>query len=217
MKAHRAFILVLIGWIAASDQSIGQELPMFGPLPKLGKNWKLRDQGTYGTSFPKWSWAVFTNSQNGDLMSFAAQKLGNRPAPKVSLSGPWLSTASEIFPGGNPMFIGNPGHGLKGNWIRNNVIALTLGDGLLKRNISQDALEYSIVFEDDMHDQEVGTNRLAHGYGLALGELRVFVQHTSTHVITSDDAQGMASSLMSIHAHQEAARNPDAKIQTQKP
>jgi hypothetical protein len=184
--------------------SVAVELRGFGPLPSLGQMWKLRDQGIYGTAPQGWAWAVFTNSQSGDLMSFAVENCGTRSAPKVSLSGPWLSTASEAFPNGNPMWVGNPGQGLRGNWIRHNLIELTVGDSRLKKNISHDAIEYSIVFEDDVPRTETGTNRLAHGYGLALGNLRVLVQHTSTRAITSEDAQSMVAQLLALHVERES-------------
>lgn len=210
MRTYTTSIVILAICLAAGAHVRGADLPMFGPLPNPGKNWKLREQGTNGTLKYGWSWVVFTNSLSGDLMSFAAQNIGSKAPRRVAVSG-WSDTAGEIFPGGYPVWVTTPERpAFTGHYIRNNLIRLTVGDGLLKTNISQDALEYTIVFAEDLHGNSVGTNRLAHGYALGLGALGIFVQHTSTKPITPEDASDMAHRLMTLHAHREAARNSPA-------
>ena len=83
-------------------------------------------------------------------MSFGAQKFGNNPARKVDLSGPWMHTVSETFVNGRPIWVGNPGSGFSINWIHYGITELSVGAGLLKTNLSEKALEYSIVFESNV-------------------------------------------------------------------
>ena len=182
---------------------------MFGQLPKLDKRWTLCAQGTNGTSFYACSWVVLTNSQSGDMLSFAAQKIGTNAFPKVNRD-PWSDAAADMFPGGYPAWNKPLDPSLRVHWIRNEVVEVNTVDGATGKNIKEEALEYTLVFED-----KSGTNRLAHGYALALGELRVFVQHTSTKAITPDTAHEMASGLIWMHCKQAAARNPQGKVHKQ--
>jgi hypothetical protein len=42
-------------------------------------------------------------------------------------------------------------------------------------------------------------NRLAHGYVIDFAGTAIFIQHTSEHVITSDEAMGTALSVLRNH------------------
>jgi hypothetical protein len=195
----------LLAWLVAGHHAGCQEMPMFGHLPALNTLWNLSEQGTNVTSSSfRWSWIVFTNTQNGDLLSFASQKLETNKVSKINRV-PWSDAAGSIFSGGYSALAGGSSRTFRGNWIRNNVVELSGFDHDAKTNILQEALEYTLVFEDE---SKSGPNRMAHGYALALGELRIFVQHTSKRPITDDDVQGIATSLISIHAARKTASSP---------
>lgn len=192
MKPQCFSLLVVLSCFAASTHAGSEELPRFGKLPDPGRKWSVRESGTNGTSSHGWSWVVFTNSHNGDLLSIGAQKLGDGLFPRVNRIT-WSDTAGEIFPAGYPAWTGERPR-VRVNWLRNDVVKLTGRDHALKKNIVEEALQYSIVFEDDT---KPGTNRLAHGYALAVGGVSVFVQHTSAKPITPDDAEMFATALIS--------------------
>ena len=77
--------------------------------------------------------------------------------------------------------------------VRFSVVTLETGADATHQNVKAEALEYTFVCEHEAHS---APNRLAHGYVLAFGDTCVFVQHTSTHVITSDDARSAALSVL---------------------
>jgi hypothetical protein len=77
-------------------------------------------------------------------------------------------------------------------WGRNGVVNLNKG---------QVAVESTTIWED-----ESGGRRLSHAFGLALGELRLYVQHTSTKIITPEFAQRMADGLIELHSARRNAR-----------
>ena len=105
--------------------------------------------------------------------------------------------ATDMFPGGLPRFMhDHPTGWIIADVIRFSVITLETGADATRKNVKAEALEYSYVYESEAHS---ATNRLAHGYVLAFGDTVVFVQHTSTHVITSDDAKSTALSLLRNH------------------
>ena len=58
------------------------------------------------------------------------------------------------------------------------------------------ALQYSYVYESKTGS---APNRLAHGYVLDFGGTAIFIQHTSAHVITSDEVMGVAMSVLRNH------------------
>ena len=64
----------------AGDRVVAEDLPIFGKLPKLGENWKLQAQGKYADS---WGWVVMTDAKSGDLLSFAAHRLGPDGQPRI--------------------------------------------------------------------------------------------------------------------------------------
>ena len=80
--------------------------------------------------------------------------------------------------------------------VRFSVVTVETGVDASHENVKAEALEYTYVYEHEAHS---APNRLAHGYVLAFGDTCVFVQHTSTHVITSDDARSAALSVLRNH------------------
>ncbi len=204
---HRG-ILILIVCCAAIAHVNGQELSLLGQLPQLGRDWSLRQRETKREGTYEYSWAIFTNSKTGDLISFAADKYTN--ADRNVRYDPVRQAATDMFPGGLPRFMKN---GVTG-WaladvIRFSVVTLETGIDATRKNVKAEALEYSYVYESDAHSVEYSyvyesdahseANRLAHGYVLAFGDTVVFVQHTSAHVITSEAAKSMALSLLRDH------------------
>jgi hypothetical protein len=190
-----SFRLRLKDFSDGKDHAIRHELPLFGELPTLDERWIRQDVGT--NRAPRSSWIIFSNSQNGDMLSFAADEIA-RKVRKVDRV-PWSDMAGSIFSGGYPVWNKPAGENFAVYFIRNEVVQLSTGDGG-GRNIEQEALEYSMIYE-----QKPGTNRLAHGYALAFGGLRVFVQHTSTKAVTPELAQEMASRLMFLHSRRKVA------------
>jgi hypothetical protein len=165
-------------WLALAGNVNAQKLPLFGELPSVEKNWKLFTEGKYDDSAFQWFWVVLTNSATGDVLSFAAHKLA--PGEKRELI--YLSdTACEIFPGGYSWWPGQAVQRFTTYPIRNGVVKLHLMNSAAKRDLSQEALEYSFVQE-----QERGTNRMAHEYALIFEDVSVYVQHPSRKPITWD-------------------------------
>ena len=172
-----------------------QELSLLGQLPELRRDWTLRNQATKKEGAYEYSWATFTNSKTGDLISFAADKYTN--ANRAVGSDPVRQAATDMFPGGLPRFMHDrPTGWLIADVIRFSVVTLETGVDATRKNVKAEALEYSYVYESEAHS---APNRLAHGYVLAFGDTVVFVQHTSTHVITSDDARSTVLSVLRNH------------------
>lgn len=192
MKYRTIFLLV----ICCFALHVGaQELPLLGRLPELGRDWLLLKQETKKEGTYEYSWASFTNSKNGDLFSFVADKWRN--TNRTVGSSPTRESTLSMSAGGLPRWM----HDRPSGWsvadaIRFSVITLETGrDGTLK-NVKAEAFEYSYVYESEARS---APNRLAHGYVLAFGDTCVYVQHTSTHVITSEDARSWALFVLRNH------------------
>lgn len=190
---HRAIFLLAVFCFAIHADA--QELSLLGRLPQLGRDWSLQKQDAKKEDFYEYSWATFTNSKTGDLISFAADRYPNKN--RALGSSPVGSAAIEMFPGGLPRFM----HDQPSGWgiddtIRFSVVTLATGADATRKNVKAEALEYSYVYESVGHS---APNRLAHGYVLAFGDTCVFVQHTSTHVITSHDVNSIALSIIRNH------------------
>lgn len=186
MKTRILLLLVVCCHTVHAD---GSELPLLGKLPDLGRDWVLQKQVTKKEKTYEYSWATFTNSKTGDIMSFAADRFPN--IKRAVGSAPVRQGASEMF----PRFMLNEPADCIINEIRCRVIALGTGSTAARKNVDAEVLEYSSVYESKANTTP---NRLGHGYVLAFGDTLIFVQHTSTHVITSDDAMGMATSVLRI-------------------
>ena len=195
MRTHALVFLLLAVCFAAGDRVAAQDLPLFGQLPKLGKNWKLQAQGKSGDS---WGWVVMSDAKSGGLLSFAAHRLdpGEKrqlePGEKTGLI--YLSdTAREIFPTG--LWFESLKREKSGE--RSNT---TIRNQVVKLDRQHEVLEHTFILEE-----EGSENRMSHGYAFVLGDLAVFVQHTSLKPITWEVAQDMAHSLITSHERQHAA------------
>lgn len=190
---HRAIFLLAVFCFAIHADA--QELPLLGRLPQLGRDWSLQKQDAKKEWNYEYSWATFTNSKTGDLISFAADRYPNKN--RAVGSDPTREAAIGMFPGGLPWFTRDQpsGWGID-DTIRFSVVTLATGADATRKNVKAEALEYSYVYESVGHS---APNRLAHGYVLAFGDTCVFVQHTSTHVITSHDVKDMALSMIRNH------------------
>ena len=190
---HRTIFLLVICCFALHVGA--QELPLLGRLPDLGRDWLLLKQEAKQQGAYEYSWASFTNSKTGDLFSFAADRWRN--TNRAVGSAPVREATLGMFAGGLPMWMHDrPARWLLADAIRFSVITLDTGRDATRKNVKAEAFEYSYVYESEAH---AAPNRLAHGYVLAFGDTCVFVQHTSTHVITSDDVKGAAQSVLRNH------------------
>ena len=189
MKCPAFFPLVAFCFAIHAD---AQELSLLGHLPRLGRDWLLQEQGTKKERAYEYSWASFTNSKTGALISFAADKYTN--ASRSVESSPVRQAAIDMFPGGLPRFMpDHPGRWVISDTIRFSVVTLETGADATSQNLKAQALEYSYVYESAAR---AFPNRLAHGYVLAFDDTCFFIQHTSVHVITSDDARGTALAML---------------------
>ena len=199
MRIHTLAFLALAACCIANDRVAPQELPFFGQLPKLDENWKLLNRGKNGES---WGWVIMTNGKSGDLLSFAAHRLGPGERKELIL---FSDTSHELFPTGLPSWLkpraDKPDNSSIGgvSSIRNRVMKFDLPKTAEGKKGTKEALEYTFIYED-----ENAPNRMAHGYALIFGNLAVFVQHTSVKPITDEIAQGTAWQLIATHERREA-------------
>ena len=211
MKARALGFSLLLGCCAAVGRVVAEDLPFFGKLPKLGENWTLQAQGKSGES---WGWIVMRDPKSGDLLSFAAHRLG--PGEKRQLTPGehtgliYLSdTSREIFPNGIWCETRKREESKDGSniTIRNRIKALDFPNSAVGKRRKQEVLEYTFIIEE-----EGSGNRMVNGYAFILEDLSVFVQHTSFKPITDELAQDMAYALITSHERQQAAakEKPDA-------
>ena len=202
-------------WFAAGDRVAAEDLPLFGKLPKLGENWKQQAQGKSGES---WGWVVMSDAKSGDLLSIAAHRLG--PEEKRQLTPGehtgliYLSdTSREIFPNGIWCETRKREESREGSnvSIRNRIEKLDIPTSAVRKNRGQEVLEYTFIIEE-----EGSGNRMVNGYAFVLGDLSVFVQHTSFKPITDYVAQDTAVALITLHEHQQA-EGKDKPDTTSKP
>ena len=211
MQTRALIFLLLAVWFAANDRVVAQDLPLFGKLPKLGENWKLQAQGKSGES---WGWVVMSDAKSGDLLSFATHRLG--PEEKRQLASGehtgliYLSdTSREIFPNGVWCRTRNREESREGSnvSVRNQIVKLDLPNSAEGKRRNYEVLEYTFIIEE-----EGSGNRMVNGYAFVLGDLSVFVQHTSFKPITDYLVQDTAYALITSHERQQAAakNKPDA-------
>jgi hypothetical protein len=172
---------------------------LLGELPQLGRDWLLRQQEATNRGGYEYSWATFTNSKTGDILSFAADRYTNGVVRTVR-SAPSRQAAIDMFPAGLPLFMPKGKEDISGwrivDTLRFNTIALETGVLPGLKNQKTEALEYSYVYENE---DKKHSNLLAHGYVMAFGDTVVFVQQTSIHVIESTDVNSIALSLIRTH------------------
>ena len=196
---YRSVFLLLASCCALHADAL--ELPLLGKLPDLGQEWVLQKQGTHPQKQKtkkkaryEAAWATFTNPKTGDIMSFAADRYPN--TNRAVGSSPQRQSACGMFPGGLPRFMLNGPSAWRLAENRFSVITLGTGSNAAPKNVDVEALECSLVYESE--DPSV-PNRSGRGYVLSFGDTVIFVQHTSTHVITYDDAKSAAISVLRIH------------------
>ena len=185
--------LFFAAWCIASNRATAQDVPPFGQLPKLDERWKPHAPAAVRDS---WGVLVMINEKTGDLLSFAARRLG--PAEGHELIH-FSDTAGELFPTGLPWWQKEIKAGDTKERIRNRVVKLDLPRSSEGKHRTQDVLEYTFVVED-----ADAPSRMAQGYAFLLGDLAVFVQHTSLRPITDFVAQDIAYQLIVTHERQEA-------------
>ena len=191
MKTRTATFVLSSALFSAALMSAAEELPMFGQLPRLAKEWIVHEKGTNRTGPIITSWMILTNAQTGDVLSFYEEKHGNKPVPKPTNQGPWTEMAISLFPGGYPAWNQPAARRIKSSlWGRNALVDLAKGAV---------AVESTTVWEE-----ESGAKRLSHAFGLASGELRLYVQHTSANIITPEFAEQMADGLIELGSKRKA-------------
>lgn len=185
--------LFLIGLVlGGAELSYGHELPGFGPLPKLDKEWKVSAQATQKSKWTSFSWVTFENTQSGDLLSFSVRRYARvKEYPKVELSGPWGQASIDAFPAGRPNTgtMGDPD--LTVTSLRCSVV--NIGFMRDRKNHRQAALEFTNVYE-----RKNAAPLMGHGYGLALGDMQILLQHTSARPITAEFANDTATDLFTL-------------------
>ena len=210
MRSMKHRIIFLLSVCCYALHADAQELPLLGQLPQLGPDWVLQKQGWFPekpeagkkVSY-EGAWATFTNSKTGDIMSFAADRYANGTSRTLKGGGTEQS-ASEMFPDGLPRFR----HDFRrdgpfdSGWdlvdtIRSSVITIHTGmRNAAGKYVKAKALQYSYVYESRTGS---APNRLAHGYVLDFDGTAIFIQHTSAHAITSDEAMEVAMSVLRDH------------------
>ena len=199
MKTRIAFSLLIFSvCLATGDHLSAEELPLFGELPNPGKHWKMKNAGTIGKSH---SWVNFDNAQSGDVLSFAVWKI-NKPGITVTYD-PIKQASIEAFTSEGYAVRSVKGLGSPvAERIRHRVVSINIRNHAAKKNFKTDAIEYSYIYGNsgDLYEN-IGdaSSTMAHGYVVVVGDLVLFVQHTSKHVITSDFASGMVSGLLGRH------------------
>src|SRR5512133_4373016 len=101
--ASASFLIMIVSLVASAS---AEDLGLFGPLPNPGKAWKLCGSGKSPGS-ALWNWTVLTNSQTGDVLSFASHKIAPGEPRELIY---WSDTAGEIFPGGYSAWSADPPH-----------------------------------------------------------------------------------------------------------
>jgi len=201
MRTSLVLFFVAVWCVASAPDVNAEQLPPFGELPSLGKQWKLHDRGN---AF-KFHWVVLTNAETADVLSFASYKLELKPGKKQNLI--YLAdTAHEIFPGGQPVWPSGGVQGFSIFPIRNAVVKLEFRDQTGRRD--QEALEYTFI---RVQEQKHGTNQMAHGYAVAFDDVAVFIQHTSIKPITPELVNDTAIKLLEIHYRRVPASKPESR------
>jgi hypothetical protein len=204
LRMMKPVFMILWFVMAFAKASYGHELPMFGAVPKLSDEWRVRERETDVPRFAgTWHIAslVLTNSRTGDFLSFCEEKkVEGAPFSKVNRV-PWSDGAADRFPGGYTRLHRPEEYKPRVYWVRNEVVDIGVVDTNRNTNFVEQALEYTLIFED----QNGSPARLAHGYVIPMGHFRILVQHTSTSVITSDLAHTMISTMLWDYVNRQKA------------
>src|SRR5687768_3478811 len=114
--------------VAFATGSHGHELPMFGDVPKLGDEWRVRgreSQVPQVTGTLRVTFLVLTNAKTGDFLSFCAEKLNDKPFPKANRV-PWSDMAGARFPGGYTTWHQPKEYKPVVYWLRNEIIDVSV-------------------------------------------------------------------------------------------
>jgi len=159
-----------------------EELPLIGALPSLPGEWSVVDQGSNNRGKSRHSWIVFVHEHSGDRFAIQARHLG-KPFPEVTLNGPFTEAAITFFPGGYPAWNRPEKPELAGgSWGNAKLVSLAH---------DTNAIESTTYWEE-----ESGAVQIAHGYCFNLGEMSIYLQHTSNQVITPEEANAFADQLI---------------------
>ena len=203
LNMMKALFVILWSVWAFAKASHGHELPMFGAIPKLSDEWRVRERETE-IPRPKGlqvSHLVLTNSRTGDFLSFSEETLKyGRPFSKANRV-PWSDMAGNRFPGGYTTWHQPNDYKPVVHWVRNEVVDLSVVNTNRNTKYIEQALESTLIYED----QNGSPARLAHGYMIPMGHFRILVQHTSTNVITSDLAHTMISTMLWDYVNRQKA------------
>ena len=181
----------------------GRELPVFTELVNPGKEWVLKHQGKKKSEPERYSftWTVFVNTENGDLLTVAADRYEGSIRVADNGGAAW-QTATDMFTEGYCYYMPHdeiPSYSERGitDELRYGPIKMGIkrADG---KRVEHGIWQYSRVYEaNDSKKKEAFPNLLGHGYIMALDDVCYFIQHTSTHVITSELAMETARRMMS--------------------
>jgi hypothetical protein len=193
MKIPLAFFLLLLlcGTILPPVQ--GQNAPPPTLFPHPGLDWTSKGQATLSGKQYEAAWSTFINDKTGDIMAFAMDRYVG--SERKAGDGATMQSSSDMFPGGYPRFARKDfwPTGWDIHCVRMQVISLGTGVSEGRPNREFKVLEFTYIFEDETGKSP---KRIGHGYGIPNGDIIYWVQNTSTHVITHEDAQGMAVALL---------------------
>ncbi|TWU40383.1 hypothetical protein Poly51_64000 [Rubripirellula tenax] len=176
----RAFTLVFVTSVLSGSLVHSHELPRFGILPELGREWQLQEANTdeITPETNPFRWLVFRNSETGDLLSFATfpRNISSTPLDRHT------DTALEIFPDGLAVW--------DHNTTRMTLEAITISTRERRLSIRRrvPVLEYSFISESKSRP-----NLMANGRAWFESDYIIFVQHTSALPIAPSVVDGVAN------------------------
>lgn len=186
------FVLaVFIAMVGLELPDEKRNLPIDGWLPNVSGEWIRRDdRGAKGDH----SWATYDNKDMpGDVLSFSMTKV----PPAVNVSSSSVNQASiETFRADGSSVFSSRRPSIEApamETVRHRTILINLGSTTAKRDI--EALEYTYIYEPSHESKRT----MAHGYGVVVEGNALFVQHTSSRVISSEVAFDMLVGMLSRH------------------
>ena len=180
---------VLFLSLAAPWNLCAQELTDFGKLLELGEDWSKKDDGR--TRSGEYSWANFVNTQSGDVLSFVAWKTSGQTVRH----SPVRQASIETFTSDGYAYVSTRSLGEPiADTIRNQIVQVDVANHAADQRFAVEAIRFSYVYEGDRDPPS-----MAHGYAVAFGEIAVFVQHTSKHIITSELASNILYEVIWRH------------------
>jgi hypothetical protein len=193
MKATTVAMAIMLSvGLPAALRAAGHELPMFGQLPNPGKNWSKKDGSGAIDAHTSMSWVNFENIETGDVLSFVAWR---SPGIRVTHS-PVRQASIETFTSDGYARLSTPVRGVPiADLIRNRFVFIDIRNHAAKMTFDEKAIEYTYIFGS----AEGASFTVAHGYIAVLGDVALFVRHTSKRIITSDLARDMVFGILVQH------------------